>query len=202
MSPRDKRCHKPRSALGSQHTGPQLSSHFAAFQAWPGTQHTEPGPGAENVAEKVRPRRNVTYSPSGSETLVTVKSPQLTHSGKRSYRGAIRTTDHSIACPEGTTLPCLALGDYIHRYGLKPLLFVVSEIRPVLDNLFPSAGPKDGGLVARLTTAISWVVRCASPGNGRTYVRAGGAWRGCSEQLAHTKDAVRTHDSTKPDEKP
>lgn len=166
MSPRDKRCHKPGSALVPQqpgvsgaHRASTLVTHFAAFQAWPGIQHTEPGPGAENVAGEVRTRRNVIYSPSGSETLVTVKSPRFTHSRKRSRRGAMRTTDHSIASPgpEGTALPCLALGDYIHRHGLKPLLLTVSENRPVLDNPFPSAGRKDGGLVARLMTAISWV---------------------------------------------
>lgn len=166
MSPRDKRCHKPGSTLVPQqpsvsgaHRTSTLVTHFAAFQTWPGIQHTEPGPGAENAAGEARPRRNVICSPSGIETLVTAKSRRFTHSGSKAAEalsGRQVTLLHPPE-PEGTALPCLALGDYIHRHGLKPLLLTVSENRPVLDNPFPSAGRKDGGLVAKLMTAIPWV---------------------------------------------
>ncbi|KAL6402647.1 hypothetical protein AUP68_15132 [Ilyonectria robusta] len=166
MSPRDKRCHRPGSTLVPQqpgasgtHRASTLVTHFATFQTWPEIQHTGPDPGAENVAGELRPRRNVICSPSGIETLVTGKSPRFTHSGNKA---AEALSGRQIALlhppePEGTALLCLALGDYIHRHGLKPLLLTVSENRPALDNPFPSAGREDGGLGTRLMAAIPWI---------------------------------------------
>lgn len=103
MSPRDKGCHRPGSTLVPQqpgasgtHRASTLVRHFAAFQTWPEIQHTGPGPGAENVAGELRPRRNVICSPSGIETLVTAKSPRFTYSGTKPPKRY--PDDRSLCC--------------------------------------------------------------------------------------------------------